>query len=190
MARRSTSTDPRSLRLRARIKEGAKQLVRSRAVDTISLNDLLAEAGVSRQGFYEHFTDRDDAIMHAINDDFADALNAERVKTEEMSKVLPMLAHLIDDQRDTYSNVRGSALFDAVVDQWRELLAPKINALIADSHSIDGPGDNATATFVLGGIIELTRVWLRSTEPVAPDVHAQQVLLQIAEIVGVSALEL
>lgn len=181
VARRTTSTDPRAQRLRARIKEGALRLVLSRPVDAITLNDLLAEAEVSRQGFYEHFAGRDDAILHAITDEFAEALRSEVVTGLPAREVLTMLTRLIDHRRGVYRNLRQSALFDSVVEQWRDLLLPQIRALVANDEGSDTELE-ATAVFVLGGVIELTRAWLRASDPVTSEEEAAVVWAQLANV--------
>lgn len=45
-----------------------------RRVDEITVGDLVARAGVSRQVFYRHFRDRDDAVALAVTGAFAAAV--------------------------------------------------------------------------------------------------------------------
>jgi AcrR family transcriptional regulator len=165
MARRTKSTDPRSQRLRAAVRDAALQLVSIQDVDTFTLNDLLQAAGVSRQGFYEHFTGRDDAILHAITDDFAELLHTLEAGTD-VPALLRALTQFVDDRRSVYTHIRGGALFDEAVDQWRQLLQPTIRELIYGRNDEPDPERDATVSFVVGGIIELIRVWLRSNQPV------------------------
>lgn len=183
MTRRSSSTDPRAQRLRARIKQAALELVSQRPVDSISLNELLAAAQVSRQGFYDHFASRDDAILHAINDESAEALDEEALDGLDMASLVAVLAGVINARREVYANVRGSAVFIALVDQWREILTPRVADLVVARR---GPGAEAEATtaFVVGGVIELSRAWLRSDHLTGPDVLASMIARQLSAVLG------
>ena len=62
MAARTHSVDPRAARVRTRLREAAFALVHERPVDQMTVGDIVARASVSRQVFYQHFRDRDDAV--------------------------------------------------------------------------------------------------------------------------------
>ena len=65
MAARTHSVDPRAERVRTRLREAAFALVHERPVDQMTVGDIVARASVSRQVFYQHFRDRDDAVATA-----------------------------------------------------------------------------------------------------------------------------
>src|SRR5260370_16042723 len=73
MAARANSIDPRAERVRTRLREAAFALAHERPVDQMTVGDIVARASVSRQVFYQHFTDRDDAVATAFNVAFAAA---------------------------------------------------------------------------------------------------------------------
>ena len=185
MARRSSSDDPRSLRLRALIKGSALALVRARPACEITLNDLLADSGVSRQGFYEHFSDRDDALFHAITDDFADTLHSERVSSLSINDLLLVLTRFIDQRRDIYLNLRRSSVFDDVLDQWRSLLLPEIRRLVCTAGPRDSDDIEETSIFILGGIVDLSRDWLRTADPATPARQAEIIWRQLTRLLSV-----
>lgn len=169
MARRSHSTDPRAVRLRGAVKAAALDLVREVHVDEFSLNDLLARAGVSRQGFYEHFDSRDDAVLHAIVDDFAEA-PARVDPASDVHGLLRALAHSVDGRRAVYGHLRSGAVFDLVVDRWRTAMTPAVRRLVEPSTVEDGlePEElDAMVAFTVGGVVELLRVWLRTPHPIS-----------------------
>jgi AcrR family transcriptional regulator len=169
MARRSGSTDPRAVRLRAAVKAAALDLVREQHVDEFSLNDLLLRAGASRQGFYEHFESRDDAVLHALVDDFAEAL-ARVDAASDVHGLLRALAHSVDGRRVVYAHLRSAAVFDQVVDQWRTAMTPAVRRLVvatATDEVLDDEGLDAVVSFTVGGVVELLRVWLRAPHPIS-----------------------
>ena len=65
MAARTHSVDPRAERVRTRLREAAFALAHERPVDRLTVGDIVARAEVSRQVFYQHFRDRDDAVATA-----------------------------------------------------------------------------------------------------------------------------
>src|SRR5258705_12236924 len=66
MAARTHSVDPRAERVRTRLREAAFALAHERQVDEMTVGDIVARASVSRQVFYQHFRDRDDAVATAF----------------------------------------------------------------------------------------------------------------------------
>ena len=66
MAARAHSSDPRAERVRARLREAAFALAHEGPVDALTVGDIVGRAGVSRQVFYRHFRDRDDAVATAV----------------------------------------------------------------------------------------------------------------------------
>ena len=69
----SHSVDPRAERVRTRLREAAFALAHERPVDQLTVGDIVARAEVSRQVFYQHFRDRDDAVATAFTVAFAAA---------------------------------------------------------------------------------------------------------------------
>src|SRR3954452_44151 len=78
MAARTNSVDPRAERVRSRLRDAAFALAHEGAVDRLTVGDIVDRAEVSRQVFYRHFHDRDDAIAYAFTQAFA-AANADIV---------------------------------------------------------------------------------------------------------------
>src|SRR3954471_12086127 len=73
MAARTHSADPRAERVRTRLREAAFALAHERPVDQLTVGDIVTRASVSRQVFYQHFTDRDDAVATAFSVAFVSA---------------------------------------------------------------------------------------------------------------------
>lgn len=169
MARRATSLDPRAVRTREALHDSALALARQKRVEKISIAEIVAGAGVSRQAFYEHFDDRDDAVASAISDtlgprlrDVVTALNDERSGPEALQAVLAMLT----EERTLYAHVHLGPVQDRALDVAREVLSPLCARLAREILASLGdrdpdPEDLADATrFVVGGVIEMLRTWL------------------------------
>ena len=66
--RRSDSTDPRALRTRNALVQAVLRLLNDHEVADLNVSQIVKEAGVSRQVFYQHFADRDALILAAAAD--------------------------------------------------------------------------------------------------------------------------
>lgn len=71
--RRSDSTDPRALRTRKALVDAVLRLLNDYEVADLNVSQIVKEAGVSRQVFYQHFADRDSLIVAAAADWVMDA---------------------------------------------------------------------------------------------------------------------
>jgi len=83
--RRSDSTDPRALRTRNALVQAVLRLLNDYEVADLNVSQIVKEAGVSRQVFYQHFADRDALILAAAADWVLDAYErfAERFKIDQ-----------------------------------------------------------------------------------------------------------
>src|SRR4051812_6714557 len=116
MATRTRSADPRAERVRAKLHDAALALAHERPVDQLTVGDLVARAGVSRQVFYRHFTDRDDAVATAFAIAFA-AATAD-LDGDPKSKILRIFG-LAAEHRSMYRHVVPSAVAQRVVAAFR-----------------------------------------------------------------------
>ncbi len=55
-------------RTRARILESARRLLKDQGLAGVSVDGLMAEAGLTRGGFYAHFKSKDDLVAAALED--------------------------------------------------------------------------------------------------------------------------
>ena len=61
--RRSDSQDPRALRTRKALIDATMRLLNDYEVADLNVSQIVKEAGVSRQVFYQHFEDRDALVL-------------------------------------------------------------------------------------------------------------------------------
>lgn len=165
MAARTNSIDPRAERVRTRLREAAFALVHERQVDEMTVGDIVARAEVSRQVFYQHFRDRDDAVGTAFTAAFAAA--AADIGGDARARIL-RLFDFAADHRSMYRNVVPSAVTQRVVTAFRaELLAPceEIATLampvVAPIASLT---PDAVTRFLVGGFMEVLRSWMEDPD--------------------------
>src|SRR3954464_825162 len=115
-AARTHSVDPRAERVRTLLRDAAFALAHERPVDQITVADLVTRAGVSRQVFYQHFTDRDDAVATAFAVAFAAA--AADIEGDARARIT-RLFEFAAEHRAMYRNVVPSAVTQRVVAAFR-----------------------------------------------------------------------
>lgn len=164
MATRTQSADPRAERVRTKLIGAAFALAHERPVDQLTVGDLVVRAGVSRQVFYRHFADRDDAVATAFEIAFA-AATAD-LDAEPRSRILRIFG-LAAEHRAMYRNVVPSAVTQRVVAAFRAELLPACEELAARALPVVGaaadlePG--AVSRFLVGGFQEVLRSWMEDT---------------------------
>src|SRR4051812_34515750 len=63
----SGKDDPRSVRTREAVIGAFSELVLARRYDEIRVEDIVADAGVGRSTFYDHYRDKDDVLVHSMS---------------------------------------------------------------------------------------------------------------------------
>ena len=101
--RRSDSTDPRALRTRKALVDAVRRLLNDHDVADLNVSQIVKEAGVSRQVFYQHFADRDALILAAAVDWVFDAYErfAERFEIDQNFEASVVeLASVVDGKHE------------------------------------------------------------------------------------------
>jgi AcrR family transcriptional regulator len=165
MAARTHSADPRAARLRGRLRDAALTLVAQRPVDELTVADLVNRAGVSRQAFYQHFGDRDDAIATAFTAAFAAA--TDDLHGDGRTRIL-RLFDFAADHRAMYRNVVGSAVSQRVVSAFRAELLPACADIADEAAPALGPvaalSSESVSRFLVGGFVEVLRSWMEDPD--------------------------
>src|SRR5215204_1387506 len=93
--------DARVRRTRDSLGDALIALMQEKSFDTITVQDVLDRAHVSRSTFYSHYSDKDDLLMSDV-DEFFEALSMTlSVRGDTSDRVFPVqefFAHLIEAQ--------------------------------------------------------------------------------------------
>lgn len=159
MAARIHSVDPRAERVRAKLRDAAFALAHERAVDQLTVSDIVDRAGVSRQVFYQHFRDRDDAIAYAFAVAFASA--TANVDEDPRTRIVALF-DLAAEHRAMYRNVVPSVVTLRVLAAFRAELEPACAQIAAEASIVDRDGltRESVGRFLAGGFIEVLRSWM------------------------------
>ena len=165
MAARAHSIDPRAERVRARLREAAFALAHERPVDELTVGDIVARAEVSRQVFYQHFTDRDDAVASAFTVAFA-AATAD-ITGDARARILRLFGFAVE-HRSMYRNVVPSAVTQRVVTAFRAELQPACEEIAKHGMPVVSPIASLTpesvSRFLVGGFMEVLRSWMEDPD--------------------------
>jgi AcrR family transcriptional regulator len=172
MAARTHSADPRAERVRTLLRDAAFAIAHEMPVDEITVGDLVSRAGVSRQVFYQHFGDRDDAVATAIAHEFAAATSD--IEGNAGSRIKALFAFAAE-HRAAYRNVVPSAVTQPVVAAFRQALLPACDEIATKGMpvvgAIAGLDPDAVSRFLVGGFQEVLRSWMEDDD--ATDLHGR-----------------
>ncbi|HET6731456.1 TetR/AcrR family transcriptional regulator [Mycobacterium sp.] len=165
MAARTHSVDPRAERVRTRLREASFALAHERPVDQMTVGDIVSRAEVSRQVFYQHFRDRDDAVATAFAVEFA-AATAD-IGGDARARIL-RLFDFAAEHRSMYRNVVPSAVTQRVVTAFRAELLPACEEIAAQAmpvvSTIASLTPESVTRFLVGGFMEVLRSWMEDPE--------------------------
>ena len=174
MAARAQSVDPRAERVRARLREAAFALAHERPVDELTVGDIVARAEVSRQVFYQHFTDRDDAVASAFTIAFAAAtadiggIDGTAVGGGDARERILRLFDFAAEHRSMYRNIVPSAVTQRVVTAFRAELQPACVQIATHGMPMVSPIASLTpesvTRFLVGGFMEVLRAWMEDPD--------------------------
>ena len=176
MAARAHSCDPRAERVRTRLRDAAFALAHERPVDRLTVGDIVTRAGVSRQVFYQHFTDRDDAVAAAVTAAFSAASSAAfATHAGDARARIQALFDFAAEHRTAYRNVVPTAVTQRVVAAFRDQLVPLCDEMAAADMpaitAIAQVAPDAVTRFLVGGFTEVLRSWME--DPDSADLGAR-----------------
>jgi AcrR family transcriptional regulator len=167
MTQAAEDLDRRSQRTRKAVFDAFTRLVFSHRYSAIRTSDLIEEAGVGRSTFYEHFRNKDDVMVWAIDPIFAPLAEAAADQAS-----LPRLRFVVDHLWERRALAR--VMFESP-------LSPKMHRKLADmivarlgEGSADGIPPAMAAAASAASQLALLRVWLCGEVPCAAEVLARR----------------
>ena len=157
--------DARVQRTRDALGDALIALMQEKAFDTITVQDVLDRAHVSRSTFYSHYSDKDDLLMSDAEEFFealSMALSAHGEKSERVFPVQEFFTHLSDVQ-PFYKALVKSGKFQENMELARGHFARGIERRLAElprSKSIPSNELPAIAFTHAGALLSLLAWWL------------------------------
>jgi AcrR family transcriptional regulator len=165
--------DRRVRRTRDRLGDALVQLLVEKPFDTITVQEVLDRAKVSRSTFYSHFRDKNDLFL-SDSDEFleglATALSRFGDKSERVAPVQELFAH-IADVRPFYNALVGSGKIHDVWELGREHFARGIEKRLGEiprGRSVSRRQRRALAHGFAGALFSLLEWWVHSGKDFSP----------------------
>ena len=158
-------TDARVRRTRDALGDALIALMQEKAFDTITVQDVLDRAHVSRSTFYSHYSDKDDLLMSDAEEFFealSMALSAHDDKSDRVFPVKEFFTHLADVQ-PFYKALVKSGKFQENMELARGHFARGIERRLCElprAKSIAVSERSAIAFTHAGALLSLVTWWL------------------------------
>jgi AcrR family transcriptional regulator len=171
------------------LRHAAFVLAHERPVDQLTVGEIVGRAEVSRQVFYQHFRDRDDAVATAFSAAFA-AATAE-TGTDPRARIL-RLFDFAAEHRAMYRNVVPSAVTQRVVNAFRAELGPACEQIARQGmpvvSAIAGLTPESVSRFLVGGFTEVLRSWMEDPDPADLSGRVRAALDTVDALLGLTTL--
>lgn len=163
-------------------------MAHERPVDEITVGDLVTRAEVSRQVFYRHFRDRDDAVATAFNDAFTAAV--ANVDDGGARKHILQLFGFAAEHRAIYRNIIPSTVTQRVVTAFRAALMPACDEIAAQGMTVLSTiaplPPEAVTRFLVGGFMEVLRSWMEDPDATDLDARVSAALDTVDALLGIA----
>lgn|ERR1700722_7551729 len=163
-AKRQGSTDLRIRRTRERLGAALIALIEEKAIDEVTVREVLDRAKVGRSTFYVHYRDKDDLFLSQLEEGLQMWSNILSVKQEKSRRVAPVtefFAHVASARklyRSLVASGRIQAFFDLAQGYFARGIARRLKEIglpIPDQREFD-----ARAHALAGNLLSLLRWWL------------------------------
>ncbi len=165
LAGSNKKTDARVRRTRDALGDALIALMQEKAFETITIQDVLDRAHVSRSTFYTHYSDKDDLLMSDSEEFFealSMALSAHDDKSDRVFPVKEFFNHLADVQ-PFYKALVKSGKFQENMELARGHFARGIERRLSElprAKSIPAGERSAIAFTHAGALLSLLTWWL------------------------------
>jgi len=165
LALSNKKTDARVRRTRDALGDALVALMQEKPFDTITVQDVLDRAHVSRSTFYSHYSDKDDLLMSDAEEFFeaiSTSLSAHGDKSDRVFPVQEFFEHLSDVQ-PFYKALVKSGRFQENMDLARGHFARGIERRLSElprAQTIPPRERSAIAFTHAGALLSLLTWWL------------------------------
>ena len=157
--------DMRVRHTRERLGDALVELIQKKPFDTITVQDVLNRADVSRSTFYTHYRDKNDLFLSDVDDFFegmATVLSRRNDSSERIAPVRELFAH-VSDWRPFWAALVSSGRVHDVVELGQGHFALGIEQRLAElprAREIPAKQRAAVASALAGALLSLLSWWV------------------------------
>jgi AcrR family transcriptional regulator len=157
--------DMRVRRTRERLGDALVELIQKKPFDTITVQDVLNRADVSRSTFYTHYRDKNDLFLSDVDDFFegmATVLSRRNDSSKRIAPVCELFAH-VAEWRPFWAALVSSGRVHDVVELGQGHFALGIEQRLAElprTREIPAKQRGAMASALAGALLSLLSWWV------------------------------
>ena len=162
--RRSDSTDPRAIRTRNALVQATIGLLKTHTVAELNVSQIVKEAGVSRQVFYQHFTDRDGLVLATAKDMIKEAYEgfAARFSMDrDFQAAVTALMETLTDHYEAAVHIIGSPVHSQLDQEVVRIMLPTMREALREREGADPQLLDDMAKFYIAGCQHLLEEGVR-----------------------------
>lgn len=164
-------TDARSLRSRDALGDAMIALMQEQPFHTITVQQVLDRAGVSRSTFYSHYRDKDDLFLSDVEDfleRMGGLLTRRNAPLTRIAPVEEFFSHLADVP-GVRTAIEASGKWPDVRELGVGCFARSIEQRLTMAGIVlPGPELRASSHALAGSFFSLMDWWIRSNQPITP----------------------
>ena len=135
-------------------------LIRKKPFEKITVCDICEEAMVHRATFYSHYSDKDELLIHAINDHLPLTVSDLSANSRDL---VEGIINYVSENKDVYASIfRRNSLY-SVSDRIQSMLEKKLAEVVSEriKNGAEIPvSSDFWAKFYAGACISVVRKWL------------------------------
>jgi AcrR family transcriptional regulator len=164
--------DRRIRRTRDRLSDALMKLALEKPFDTITVQNVLDRAGVSRSTFYVHYNDKDDLFISELDEFFegiSTMLSRRADPSDRVAPVRELFTHIADASRFHKAVVASGKIHDAL-ELCQGHFARGIEQRLAELRRARGIAahQHAVAQALAGALVSLLLWWIKAKMPTSP----------------------
>jgi AcrR family transcriptional regulator len=157
--------DERTRRTRDRLGNAFVALIHEKAIERVTVQDVLDRASVGRSTFYLHFRDKNDLLLSQLEiflEKMSTDLSVRKEKSDRVVPVAELFTH-IENQKELYQILAKAGRLNDFFDLAEGYFARGIEHRLKDSKrcpNIPQAELAARTSALAGGLLSLLRWWL------------------------------
>jgi AcrR family transcriptional regulator len=165
-------TDRRVLRTRDRLGDALLEIMRDNSFDTITVQQVLDRAGVSRSTFYTHYNDKNDLFLSDADEfleGMATALSRTQDSSNRVAAVRELFSH-VAEERKLYAALTASGRVHEFMDLAQGHFARGIEERLANIPGVrlTAAERRPVAQGLAGTLLSLLSWWINRSMPMSP----------------------